>query len=351
MRDDFTRATKIQLAKRVGYLCSYPGCGSLTIGPSDESEQSTSSVGIACHISSAAGGKGSRRFNPNMTSKERKHISNGIWMCEKHGKLIDTDENRFSSALLINWKKLAESVAKSMVQKGYDYETALRLLDGKKLADNAISIEQIGRENEAIGNLIDDSCIDIVWGKEISEALRDFIIEHLRNSFDHGKATKFDVKIEDNKINLADNGLEFNPQGLLNNQTKTGGTISIQNLIVGFSDRIVFSSRRSGNLNLVTITILRKAKDIIDATPCSLQLTFEDFHEGNSFINVSELCNEVYMVLPPYFALSDVRFMRLRFPQFNTISKPIIFVGEHISNGVKILLKENYPDCRIIVMT
>ena len=44
MRDDFTLETKIQLAKRVGFHCSFPGCGSLTIGPSRESEKSTSSV-------------------------------------------------------------------------------------------------------------------------------------------------------------------------------------------------------------------------------------------------------------------------------------------------------------------
>ena len=348
MRDDFTLKTKIQLAKRVGYHCSYPGCGSLTIGPSYESEQSVSSVGIACHISAASAGKGSRRYNPSMTPEERKRISNGIWMCEKHGKLIDTDENRFSIGLLKIWKNLAEDIARLMVQKGYDYETALKLLEGKKLADNIVSIEKIGAENETIGNLINDSCISIVWGKEISDALRDFIIEYFRNSFDHGKATRFDIHIDSNKITISDNGSEFNPQRLMNNQTKTGGTIAIKNLIEKFSEKIVFSSRRLSNVNLTIITILNEVSDILKATPCSLQLTFDDFHIGNSSIGVSETCNEIYVVLPPYFALSDVRFMPKRFPQFNMVGKPIIFIVEHISNGVQILLRENYTECRII---
>lgn len=35
-RDDFDKPTREALAQRAGYLCSFPECGSLTIGPSDE---------------------------------------------------------------------------------------------------------------------------------------------------------------------------------------------------------------------------------------------------------------------------------------------------------------------------
>jgi hypothetical protein len=348
MGDDFTLETKIQLAKRVGYHCSFPDCGSLTIGPSDESEKSTSSVGTACHISAASKGTSARRYNSALSSDERKHISNGVWMCDKHGKLIDTDETRFSTELLKTWKKLAENVASLMIQKGHDYKTALRLLEGKKLANNEVFIEQVGKENEVIGNLITDSCISIVWDKHISDAIRDYLIEHFRNCVNHGNATKFEIKILDNKIILLDNGSEFNPQSLIETRSKTGGTIAIQNLILKFTEKIIFVTNRESEINKTIITILEETKDILDVTSCSVQLTSEDFHSGNSSLIISKDCDEFYVVLPPYFALSDVSIMPKKFPQFDKSGKKLIFIVEHISDGVQILLQENYPECRII---
>lgn len=350
MRDDFSLDTIQRLAKRVGYLCSFPGCGSLTIGASQESDRATSLVGTACHISAASPGNGSRRYNPKLTPEERKSINNGIWMCNKHGKLIDTDENRFSTELLITWKSLAEEVATTMMEKGYDYPTALKLMQGKAPAVNQVSITQIGAENSQIGNLIFDSCLAIVWSKQIADAIRDYAIEHFRNAFIHGKATDFDIQIHDNKIIITDNGSEFNPNELLSNQPLTGGTISIQNLLTQFSDKIVFSSRRVADKNQVVISILKETNDIFAVTPCSVQLTFEDFHRGNSTITIAESCNEYYVVLPPYFALSDVMLMPKRFPQFDKKGVSLIFIVENTSGGVTEVLSRNYPNSRIIAL-
>lgn len=348
MRDDFTLETKMQLAKRVGYLCSFPGCGSLTIGPSDESEKSTSNVGTACHISAASAGRGARRYDENLSPDERKHISNGIWMCDKHGKLIDTDETRFSTTLLKSWKELAENVATIMLQKGYDYQTALQLFEEKKLANNEVRIEKIGTENEIIGHLITDSCISIVWGKHISDAIRDYLIEHFRNSFGHGNATEFSITINENKITVWDNGTEFNPQILLENSENSGGSIAIKNLLIEYSDKVIFNTQRNGGSNNTIITILDNADLILSITPCSIKLTFEEFHYGNSSITISEDCNEFYIILPSFFALSDVRLMPKKFTQFDRSGKSLVFIVEHISDGVKTLLLDNYPECRII---
>lgn len=88
-RDDFMPDTKEKLAARAGYRCSFPGCRVLTIGPSSEGPDATSSVGMACHISAASAGPGARRYRPDMSPEDRRSISNGIWMCYTHGKLID----------------------------------------------------------------------------------------------------------------------------------------------------------------------------------------------------------------------------------------------------------------------
>jgi hypothetical protein len=91
-RSDFNSTTKNALAKRAGNMCSFPGCNAITEGPSSESDMSVSKTGMACHIYAAANGPSARRVDVKMTAEELTDISNGIWMCYRHGKLIDTDE-------------------------------------------------------------------------------------------------------------------------------------------------------------------------------------------------------------------------------------------------------------------
>lgn len=106
MRDDFTKPTKDMLAKRVGYLCSKPDCRIHTIGPNENPEKATS-IGVAAHITAAS--KGGARYNHLLSSAERKHINNGIWLCSNDAKLIDVDEERFSPKILQKWKQDAEN--------------------------------------------------------------------------------------------------------------------------------------------------------------------------------------------------------------------------------------------------
>jgi len=77
-RDDFTQKTKETIAKQVGSLCSFPGCGNITSSAGDEKVDNTSSTGMACHIAAASSGKNSKRYDPNMTAEQRKDASNGM---------------------------------------------------------------------------------------------------------------------------------------------------------------------------------------------------------------------------------------------------------------------------------
>jgi hypothetical protein len=107
-RDDFSRSTIIKIAKRVAYLCSNPDCMSPTIGPS-QSDDGTINVGVAAHITAAA--PRGPRYDPSLTREQRRHQSNGIWLCQTHGKLVDSDDAHFTVEKLLSWKRMAESRA------------------------------------------------------------------------------------------------------------------------------------------------------------------------------------------------------------------------------------------------
>jgi hypothetical protein len=103
--NEFRAKTRTELAKRAAHRCSAPSCQKVTSGPHSEAEKSVD-IGEAAHI---RGGKpGSARYVSEMTSEERRSISNGIWLCRFCAKMIDNDENRFSVDILYEWKRTHE---------------------------------------------------------------------------------------------------------------------------------------------------------------------------------------------------------------------------------------------------
>lgn len=119
-RDDFTSRTKSDLALRASYFCS--NCKCSTVGPSDEASNAVTMIGVAAHISAASAGPGARRYDPNMTSLERSHIDNGIWLCGTCSILIDRDEQRFSTKSLLDLKRQHEESRRIHRNGGADAE-------------------------------------------------------------------------------------------------------------------------------------------------------------------------------------------------------------------------------------
>jgi hypothetical protein len=113
--DEFLPNVRDTLARRVGYRCSKPSCRALTTGPNDKSIDSYTNVGVASHITAAA--PGGPRFDPNLSSTERRSIKNGIWLCQIHAKEIDDDPIRYSTDILLQWKHDAEHDARSLLGK------------------------------------------------------------------------------------------------------------------------------------------------------------------------------------------------------------------------------------------
>jgi|GEM_PF-2283435 len=86
-RDDFSPKIKGALAKRAAFECAI--CGASTVGPSRESPEAVTNIGVAAHIAGAR--PGSARYDPAMTSAYRSRIENAIWLCQTHAKAIDDD--------------------------------------------------------------------------------------------------------------------------------------------------------------------------------------------------------------------------------------------------------------------
>jgi hypothetical protein len=123
-RDEFPDKVKKTLQERVANRCSNPGCNCLTSGPNYDEEKATR-IGVAAHITAAA--QNGPRFNPFISSEERKHISNGIWLCQNCSKLIDSDEQIYTEVVICGWKSLTESKIRQELEGGYLANEDLKL--------------------------------------------------------------------------------------------------------------------------------------------------------------------------------------------------------------------------------
>ena len=104
-RDEFTAKTVLLIAKRAGWLCSFPSCRTPTVGATEDGKGEIN-IGTAAHICAAA--PGGPRYDENMSEEERSSAENGVWMCRDHGKAIDSDVKQFTTTVLREWKRQAE---------------------------------------------------------------------------------------------------------------------------------------------------------------------------------------------------------------------------------------------------
>lgn len=114
-RDEFTKDVVDTLSKRVACRCSNPGCSRITAGPHTNAAKWVN-VGVAAHITAAA--PGGPRYEPAMTVDQRKAIKNGVWLCQDCAKTIDSDAEKYSVALLNEWKNQAEAETDRLMADG-----------------------------------------------------------------------------------------------------------------------------------------------------------------------------------------------------------------------------------------
>jgi hypothetical protein len=142
-RDDFTEGTKRKIGQRAGWLCSFPGCRAFTEGATSD-DNGRMSVGTASHICAAA--PGGPRYDEKMSPDERRSVTNGIWMCRNHGTAVDSPDSKFTTELLLTWKKDAETESRQRVLGGVARPESVRIHDTADLhASAAADIEVFRR--------------------------------------------------------------------------------------------------------------------------------------------------------------------------------------------------------------
>lgn len=354
-RDEFSTPVKRALAERAGYRCSFTGCDVVTVGPSTEGDASVSKTGMACHIAAAAGGRGARRYVKEMSSEERTAIDNGIWMCGTHGTLIDNDERRFTIPMLKKWREFAESRANFRHEMGSDTPLPQDKLIEVGFANATIFFEALGNETEVIGNLLLDSCVPLVWGESLCYAVRDVLIEIVRNTFQHGSASTCKVDIDKCAILITDDGIDFNWLGLASSENGRGGAASVKNLVASFRDKLILGSKRFENQNYTTISLANSIDDLSLVAPCSIRVTkdqMQKIYDGELpaawFSSETNNCRIIYILLPRFLPYSDaMRIAEILMPEMIK-DKQIVFVASHASGGVQSFLLNRFPDARVL---
>jgi hypothetical protein len=115
-RDGFTTQTIEALKKRAAFICSNPDCRVMSVAPSEADELKALYVGKAAHICAAS--VGGPRYDSEMTSDQRKHISNGIFLCSNCATMIDNNHGAdFTVEQLKEWKSVHEEWIRENLNK------------------------------------------------------------------------------------------------------------------------------------------------------------------------------------------------------------------------------------------
>jgi len=153
-RDEFSAKTQRALALRANYRCSFPGCCKPTSGPSDESPEAHVNIGIAAHIHAAA--PGGPRYMSEMLPEVRSGVTNGLWLCQTHSKLVDADPVRFPPAVLGKMRA--------------DHEDRVRIeMDGAVRSAGDMDFIEIGPDLVVTGELI--GAKDATWDVRVGHFL------------------------------------------------------------------------------------------------------------------------------------------------------------------------------------
>jgi hypothetical protein len=347
-RDEFSSSVKRALAERAGYRCSFPGCDAETIGPSDEGEDATSNTGTAAHISAASSGKGSRRYNASLTPEQRSSIENGLWCCRHHGTLIDTDEATYSTPMLKKWREIAER--KAQIRQRHP---GVQLTRHPELINIGTAVERLKLAaddyiNQMIGQAIVHCYIEDIWGKSIADSIRDFIIEHAKNAFEHADAKSVTIRFQSREIVVEDDGKHFDPNTLIEHSHGRGGRAAYRALRNTLRLPTISSTNQSGTGNLVYLPLVANAWELEATNPCTVNIDIHNLLSSRLSFTSYASCDCIYIVAPKYMSYSEWTPLGRIVYSAQQTGKRIVVIVSKVSSGVIEFGREQLPDVEIV---
>jgi hypothetical protein len=344
---EFPATISKALAERVGYRCSFPECDAPTIGPSAESATSTARTGMACHIYVAADGPAARRIGHNKSIDELRSIENGIWMCYRHGKLIDTDECSFTPQLLMDWRRLQEH--RSRLRHELGRELSSDDMSGEALASLGLEIRMPESIRE-ITDAIHASGLSDIWGEQTALAVRDFAIELGRNAMTHGRANDFRLTVNPHTVVLSDDGAPFALDDLRRSESARGGAMSLRQMQRRLPNLVV-SYRREGLRNVTTLASTSAIGEMLSTTPCTTDFfgAMSSVKAAMEFIAAHPECETIFL-RPTWgtVSYSDLGSLASAIDAYGFGQKDIALILEPHSEGIREVIAETMPNVRII---
>jgi hypothetical protein len=307
---------------------------------------------MACHIYAASDGPAARRVKPEMSVEQLRSISNGIWMCYTHGKLIDTDEATYMPDVLNYWRALAERKAQLRQKLGREISFRDVWGSGFTLPDDKTELTDVGKVHQVIERAFVESCLSEIWGDNVANSVREFSIEIARNALSHGGASKFQLIIEPNRIVLTDNGGPFSLTELLLQANGRGGRAAANAIQTELKDEVLCSYIRRNDENAIIVALIRTVKEISTVTTCSV---FLDNGPGialetHRFCEMHSECETVYL-LPKYgLAHSDVPYIAQASRDRIVQGQRIVLVCANMSQHLERWIKEEYPELHLMIL-
>ena len=346
-RANFRAPVIRSLAERAGFLCSFPGCNAPTIGPSAESPTSTAKTGMACHIYAASDGPAARRVSPEMSQAALIAIENGIWMCYRHGKLIDADECTYTPHILKEWRRLAERRAE------------LRNALGRELTPDDLATEALATQTVAlaspdlareVGDVVRNSGMGSIWGEKSALAIRDAAIEIARNALTHGLATQVRLTVTPHSLELSDDGARFSLADLEMADIPRGGVQAMLQLRSS-APSVVISYIRQEDRNVVTLASKQTLDKVLKTHPCSTTVygARSSVEAAMTFIEDRSECGTIFLLpINGILSYSDLYNLKDSIFSRGLTTRDIVLVMESHSEGIRKFLEKEIPNVRLI---
>lgn len=344
-RIEFPESVKLKLAQRVGYSCSFPGCPVQTIGPSAERSDKVSSSGTACHIIPASAGSKAMRYDPDYPKDKIGTYENGIWCCATHGRLIDTDETTYTAELLRYWRQVAEYKAHLQQEHGQNIQLKDFYRGSHPFPKDEYLFNNLGHENEIIGDAILHNCIHELWGDDLGHAIRDLIIELVRNALTHGGASECWLNLSKQSISLTDNGSRFDIADMGQAQRQSGGFTALEHMKNQWSNELIIGYHWLDSRNHTLLSRIYVPSDVSNTTQCFVEPTFWPVKFKVTSVGS---CNPIYIIGREYISYSDISHMRVEMTSEQNRKRNFVYVARGISDGVIKEIESEIPNCAVM---